>query len=79
MSRRDEETLLIVKADPTVRRTLANFLRNDYRVLGAKLGTEAWVTLAKEPADLILFDEGVPDIKGTTSHSSIPTCSGLRR
>lgn len=64
MSRRDEETLLIVEADTTIRRALANFLKNDYRVLGAKSGTEAWATLAKEKVDLILFDEGVPDIKG---------------
>ncbi len=64
MSRRDEETLLIVEADPTVRRTLATFLKHDYRVLGVKSGMEAWATLADEKIDLILFDDGVPDVNG---------------
>ncbi|CAE6784554.1 MULTISPECIES: sigma-54-dependent transcriptional regulator [Nitrospira] len=64
MSTRDEETLLIVEADPTIRRSLANYLKTDYRVLGAKTGAEAWATLAKEKVDLILFDDGVADVKG---------------
>lgn len=64
MSRRDEETLLIVEANPTIRRSLATYLKTDYRVLGAKSGAEAWSTLAKEKVDLILFDEGVTDVKG---------------
>ncbi|WP_455388679.1 sigma-54 dependent transcriptional regulator [Petrachloros mirabilis] len=64
MSRRDEETLLIVESDPAIRRTLTNYLKTDYRVLGAKSGAEARTTLAKENVDLILFDEGISDVRG---------------
>lgn len=64
MSGRNEETLLIVEADPTVRRALANHLKADYHVLGAKTGAEAWANLAKAPVDLILFDDGVTDVTG---------------
>lgn len=38
MSRRDEETLLIVEADPAIRRSLMNYLKADYRILGAITG-----------------------------------------
>ncbi|MCC6142077.1 MAG: sigma-54-dependent Fis family transcriptional regulator [Nitrospira sp.] len=64
MSRRDEETILIVESDSAVRKTLAGYLKNDYRVLGASTGQEAWTTLAKEKVDLILFDETVTDVQG---------------
>ncbi|ALA58061.1 sigma-54-dependent transcriptional regulator [Nitrospira moscoviensis] len=64
MSTRDEETLLIVESDPDSRRPLVNFLKTDYKVCGAKSGKEAWAILAKEKIDLVLFDDGVPDIRG---------------
>jgi two-component system, NtrC family, response regulator HupR/HoxA len=64
MSKSEEETLLIVAAESGSRRDLVIFLKNDYRVLSAKSGKEAWAILAKEKVDLLLFDEGVPDIKG---------------
>jgi DNA-binding response OmpR family regulator len=53
MARVAEETLLIVETHPTVCRTLARFLGNDYRVLGAKSGADAWVILVKENVDPI--------------------------
>jgi len=48
MSRRDEETLLIVEANPTIRRSLATYLKSDYRVIGEKPGAEAWSTLVRK-------------------------------
>jgi len=64
MPAQDEETLLIVESDPGSRRALVSFLKSDYKVFSAKSGKEAWTILAKEKIDLVLFDEGVPDIKG---------------
>lgn len=64
MSTRDEEILLIVESDPGTRRALVNFLKADYKVCGAQSGKEAWAILAKEKIDLVLFDDGVPDIRG---------------
>lgn len=55
-------TILCVEDEPLLRGDLSDELRDaGYRVLEARNGAEAFESLAREPADLVLCDVSMPD------------------
>lgn len=61
----DEQTLLIVDDEPNIRSALTRLLRREgFQILSAGSPREAFEHLAKQPVQVILSDQRMPDMSG---------------
>jgi len=62
----DEKTLLLVDDEPNVLSSLTRLLRREgYSILTATSPTEAFELLAKQPVQVVISDQRMPDMSGT--------------
>jgi diguanylate cyclase (GGDEF)-like protein len=66
-------TILLVDDEPINISVLAEFLRQEYRLLFAKTGHEALRIVQEKQPDLVLLDIGLPDISGYDVCRSLKT------
>lgn len=63
----DEPTILVVDDDPAIRRMFVRALeRRGFEVMEADTGQTALETIDRHDIDVVLLDDGLPDLSGTT-------------
>src|SRR5438093_4442430 len=60
----ERKTILVVDDEPDVVRSVKDLLRLDYRVLGATRATEALELMQKEPVQVVMSDQRMPEMSG---------------
>jgi len=59
-----KHTLLVVDDEPDLVQSVVDLLRFDYRVLGAIRASEALKVMEREPVDVIMTDQRMPEMTG---------------
>lgn len=62
----NRKRILVIDDDPTVLKTVREFLSDDYDVAVARSGSVAYRYLEKNPVDLVLIDYEMPGEKGVS-------------
>src|SRR5438093_1056749 len=60
----ERKTILVVDDEPDVVRSVKDLLRLDYRVLGATRASEALEVMQKEPVQVVMSDQRMPEMSG---------------
>jgi two-component system chemotaxis response regulator CheY len=61
---RTEKMIMVVEDDPLSQRLVKNVLQNEYKIITAATGQEAFDTFVRQAPDIIFLDIGLPDVSG---------------
>lgn len=71
---RDKPLIVVAEDDRELRRYLVRNLRDNYRILAAESGDEAWGTIRTEIPDLVISDVVMPGLDGLQLCREIRAC-----
>ena len=61
---RTEKTILVVEDDPLSQRLVKNVLQNEYKIITAASGQDAFDTYTRQAPEIVFLDIGLPDTSG---------------